>query len=700
MIQLTYSTKQGITTLQQTILRRAIRAVWPDDPVQLIRQNPGTGAQLAFGENLPSNAEWSSTRNIERILAKGLREAAGLGPEPRLEPKPGGKNLYLDIESHSADEMWNMDPDEFLRLGQYAWGPYGDVHLVTSRQHLIDLIEESDVCIVHNGHAFDWTALYGKDSTRPLELALEDRLFDTMVFANLAFPAPIKFTKRDGRVQWIRGPGEILIWLSLDNLAFQLGVDGKIGDLKAMAKEYGGFGSIPLDHPEFREYAEQDVRVLQELTHELLTLHPITEYDWREQLNAAIDAQNSRNGFKVNREVAQARVDELAARREEILSWLVEKFDFPTTGKSPWASAKGKDAIMRALAHYGITPENTPTWTKTATGNISLGGEVLIELTEGTEAEEFGRAVAELKGQRSLAQLALDSIQADGFAHPQISSLQRSGRKSTTKPGLTVWSARDQKYIVDGVEHIIEKSKEKAYFIPDNDDELLVELDYSNADQRVVAAYSGDTVYLERMVEDFDGHEMSGRFLFGDEVYDSNPKALRQAAKPAGHGWAYRASANAIVRGIKEVEVTKPQAQGFIDAMNKRYSQVVAWQDRCSAEGERGYVTNAWGRKMIVESGRSYTQSPALYGQSGTREIMVDALIRMARRDIRLITWLKAQVHDALVFSIPKSELDWAVPLVVECMETTWQPPDGTGQPIHFPVSAGTPSTDWQKAGH
>lgn len=79
---------------------------------------------------------------------------------------------------------------------------------------------------------------------------------------------------------------------------------------------------------------------------------------------------------------------------------------------------------------------------------------------------------------------------------------------------------------------------------------------------------------------------------------------------------------------------------------------------------------------------------------------MVDALIRMLERDIRLITYLKAQVHDALVFSIPETELDWAVPAVVDCMETSWQPPDGSGQLIHFPVSAGKPARDWQEAGH
>jgi DNA polymerase-1 len=41
-------------------------------------------------------------------------------------------------------------------------------------------------------------------------------------------------------------------WFSLDEQAHQLGVPGKTHDLKALAKEFGGFGSIPVDDPRFR----------------------------------------------------------------------------------------------------------------------------------------------------------------------------------------------------------------------------------------------------------------------------------------------------------------------------------------------------------------------------------------------------------------------------------------------------------------
>jgi DNA polymerase-1 len=687
MVKLHYTTDYPILRYTQTILRKAVRRVWPDEEVEMDLPTKKKHKALRFGIDTPSPKDWGRTPNIERKLSAALRKHVGLPPEPMRAPLPNGdKVLYLDTETHSADERWNLHPDEFTRLVQYAWGPTGEVHLALTRQEAIDLIEQADLVVAHNGHAFDWSTIYGPDSTRPLELALEGRLFDTMVYANIAFPAPVRYTTREGRDVYVTGPGTIQKWLGLDNLAYQLGVEGKLGDLRDMAKRYGGFCHIPLVLTEFIDYAKQDIVTLQQVTHELLVVKPIEDYDWREQINAAIDAQNSRNGFRVDVSAAQQRIEDLTHRRAEILEILVKKYGFPTVGKSPWASSAGKEAIMKALKSYGITPENCPDWKQTKTG-YSLGGDELkrLALGKGNEAENFCQLLAEIKGQRTLPQQALDSLQNDGSVHPDITALQRSGRKSTTNPALTIWGAREGRDV------------DKAYFIPDSGDHVLMEFDYSNADQRVVAAYSGDTVYLERMEEGFDGHEMSGRFLFGDKIYDSDPKYYRQVAKPAGHGWAYRASWRAVQRGTG---CTQEQATNFLDGMNSRYADVVSWQDLMSAAGEMGYLYNDWGRRMIVESGRSYTQSPALMGQSGTREIMVDALIKMATLDMTLIQCLKAQVHDALVFSFLETEVDMRVEQVLTCMEVTWQPRDGSGQAIHFPVSYGQPASDWQKAGH
>lgn len=690
MVEIKFAVAEGqqFSPTVRDIIKAAAQAVWGEDETfAFVPSLPGAGV-IGFG--VDSGVRTISPEQIATypgpvgFLVAAFCRYAGLPPQTPFDC-PDDRVLYLDIETHSVDDRWSMKPFDFFRLGQYAWGPTGEVQFITDYWQLLDLVRSAGGVVAHNGHAFDFSVIFGVDSTEALEMALENKLFDTQVFAVLNCPAPDIYTNREGSTLYGNvKPLATLKWLGLDNLCFQFGVEGKVGDLSALAKKYGGFGSIPLDDPEFEEYARQDVIALQSLTAAMMYYAPPTEYDWREQLNAAIDAQNSRNGFKVDVPAATARAQFLTARKEEVLEDLRARYDFPTQGAQPWRSNVGKAAILRALSDQGIVPENIEGWTKTKTGAISLGGEVLLEQTAGTGAEDLGVALAELMGQRTLAQLALASVQPDGKAHPEITSVQRSGRKSTTKPGLTVWSSRGDKAI------------EKSYFVPDTEDEVLVEFDFSQADQRIVAALSGDEDFKERFAEGSDAHELTGRVVFGDDLYDSDPYKYRQIAKALGHAYAYRA-------GPKKLAATSKQsyevALMFVQKMTRAYRTMVRWQEDVTLEGEMGMVVNDWGRRMQVDPQRSYTQAPAMYGQSGTREIMVDALIRMTRHDLRIIRCLVAQVHDALVFSIPKVDVEWMVPKIKELMECNWGPKNG-GQVIHFPVGVGNPGKNWTEASH
>ena len=620
--------------------------------------------------------------NPHLVLAAELRALVEpvVNPFPHCDPS---KVLYMDTETHNEGRQWGMTPKEFFRLGQWAWGLDGDVNVTTDYHEFMEQVAQAEGIVAHNGHNFDWSTLFGTDSITPLLLAKERRLLDTMVWANLAYPAPPRFTTRSGATFSATKPGEFMRWLSLDNLAYQLGVPGKLGDLKELAKKYQppktkvadyDFSLIPLDDPEFLDYAKADISALQGVTRSLTLMSPVTDYDWREQTLAAIDAQNTRNGFRVDVEAVTGRRDSLLKRREEIMDFLVKKYDFPTEGKAPWSSAAGKEAIVRTLKDFGISEEG---WPRTPTGALQLGGQVLIDLTVGTEAEEIGQALAELKGQRSLSQLTIDSMKETGKVHPQINSLQRSGRSSTTKPGLTVWTARGA------------NSVEKAYYIPEEGCKLVA-FDYSNADARAVAAYSKDASYRANFLPGVDNHMNVARAVYGEAV-DEDPKGYRQLAKALSHAWNYGGGAKTISRASGR---SLTEAEHFVAMMNKAFPDVVKWRNRMADVGERqGYIINKWGRKMPVERDKAYTQSSALLGQSGTREVKGDALLKMLDCDPRTITWLKAQIHDELLFSIPESELAWAVPKIRELMYYEW---DG----VEFHADNGEPADNWERAGH
>lgn len=624
----------------------------------------------------------------------------------------GKQVLFLDTETTGAQNLYNQTPREQFRLGQWAWGRDGEISLTDSYDEMMEQVNRADMLVGHNLF-YDTRVLFGKDSIRPLELALERRLICTFTLYPVKFRIPVTYETADGKrattyQEGKQKPELTKRFLSLDNLTHHHGLPGKSGNLKELAKKYNpkgtlmkdlDFGLIPTDDPEFREYAYNDIVALQALASWMLdTSGSFTEVDYREMLIAAINDQISANGITVDQKLAGARVKELHDERDRIMDWLVRDFDMPPISeksKQPWKSSAGKGAIIKAFESFGIVPEGNDTWTRSEkTGAPSFSKETLLAISEGTEAETLARGLATLQGQRSLAELALDSTWNDGKAHPQITSLQRSGRFSMTNPSLPIWGSRTD-----------ELAKEKEYFIASPGCKL-VEMDYSNADQRIVAALSGDAEYAKRFEPGVDGHEVSGRLMFGDEAYDEDPKAKRHIAKALSHAYAYGAGAKTLARTSKLPESDDPEmeplylARKFIDAMDSAYPWNKKWREWAYQQGETGWVTDLSGRKLAVDPERAYTMGPGLLGQAGTRYVLCTGLIRIASESLQVIRWLVAHVHDAVIWDIPEEHLEWAVPWIKERLEVVVDPGTLISQPIFFPVSTGEPADDWMRAGH
>jgi hypothetical protein len=104
---------------------------------------------------------------------------------------------------------------------------------------------------------------------------------------------------------------------------------------------------------------------------------------------------------------------------------------------------------------------------------------------------------------------------------------------------------------------------------------------------------------------------------------------------------------------------------------------------------------------MVVDPDRSFNQSSALIGQSSTREILFEGLIRIARENFYMMKWLRMTVHDAIVWSIPGKEVETAVPYILKTMTYTFDPKTNVSQPVEFPMSVGPlNATDWFGSSH
>ena len=676
-----------------------------------------------------------------------------------------GKTLYVDIESFRAGREIELGPRKFVRLFQYAWDD-GPVQMTTDYDEALEIIRSARWIVGHNIISFDLTALFGYDSIEPLYMAMDRRIIDTYYLANLLTPAPDRFKMRSGRmaVESSDPVGHAMVWLSLDNLCFQFGLEGKLGDLKELAKKYNPpktkvddleYGLIPLDDPDFLAYAEQDIiadRALYKyLINEIKAQGYDGEYIWREmELMSATVGQIHRNGILVDQEYAHQRIQEQEDQKAETMAWLVENYDFPTEGKSPWASGPGKEATLRALADFGFTPENTPEWDRTPTGAPKLGGKDLLKFTEGTEAEEFVRMLGALKGMRAISQTVMDNVKEDGRVHPDITSLQRSGRWSFTKPGVTIFGERNERLKAD-----------KALFVaaPGN---VMAGFDYSSADARAMASLSGDEEYAKRFETDEDGndlydaHNLTGEAVFGpDAYYGDGPRdakarpMLRPATKPIGHGSNYNIGAWKLAVGINEAcrqagldmffwapagknrdgtfrakpiaipdhlkhlfrndELLVPEedlpenvflTKNILEQMKAAYPWLTRFKEKMYRFGEEnGYVENSWKRRMPVIKARAFTQASAQMGQGTTREVMGDAILRLIRRGEYYIRSMRAIIHDELLLEFSEDTIERDVEVTKECMEITLDPGTNVSIPMHFPVGYGY-GRNWREAAH
>lgn len=598
-----------------------------------------------------------------------------------------GRPLVFDIESHSVNEQYVGPSQNFFRVGATLTLDGAEPQLCEDYHHFGEQISAASLLIGHNILAFDLPALSRPVGFDLLALTRARKIVDTWTLATVLDPAPVSYVNTGGVTVFPDTPERLKKYYALDNLAHQYGVPGKSHDLKQLAKEYGDpdaccqFGTIPTTNPQYRDYLAHDVlanrTVLGELLGRFTTDGKVTEYAWREMRVAAVCSQISQNGFRLDKQLTQARIDNNNAIQADRVQMLIDRYGLPTTNAAgqpaakPTATKGGKEAILRALYDYGVDYADVP---KTNKGQPSFGGEGLLGLAKKyPQATPVLEAVSSIQGLRTVYQTALDNCHVDGFCHPDIYYLQASGRLSVQSPGLTVFGKRG------GRHH--EREVFVGDVLPDEDEDfhVLWSVDFGQIDARAVAAMSQDHNYLDQFAPGQDLHLNNAIMAFGAEAVAANPK-LRESAKAFGHGWNYGLGFEKLATLLG-----RDMALAFRTLMERNYPRLVQWKREMADEAERnGVLDNGFGRKMKANRDRAWTQGPALKGQGSARDLMFEAILRMDDQVVRMI---KAGIHDELVFSAPKSVARDARQHAIECMTFQWCPP-GAARPVQIIADA------------
>lgn len=593
----------------------------------------------------------TAVNSIESSIAKTTRAAVTPvtsqfnGTFPTEPTKIG-----FDLETGSATERWSEEDPSYVRVVGFDGGTGTDPSAVR------EAIEAGHTLVGHNIFNFDLPVLE-RHCGIPLETTTPHAV-DVRLQAWLADPPST----------WETSSGPGYKSYSLDAISERVLGEPKDERGAALAKEFGGWDHIPADDPRYHEYCKDDAdRALR--IHKAL---PWTPYMEREMKVQAIMSRMSTNGFKVNVPLVHERISEGEATKQMALRVLHSTYGIPLGSKSPLATKAGKQALVEALREAGA-----PFYPKTDNGQLAAGREGMDKMIEHYGHLPAVREIAELvktvTGTRTVYHTLQSHLHGDRV-HPTIWPGQASGRWSITEPGLTVLGKRGPLAI------------EREVMIAD-EGELLIAVDLGQVDARIVAAHAQDTNYLKLFEPGRDLHSEIAMKIFGDVKYRSDAKAF-------GHGTTYGLGQAKMVEAGHDAE----RVRLFFEGQQREFPRLQAWKSEVRELGAAtGRLDNGFGRPLMVQKDRAYTQAPAQIGQGGTRDMMAEGMMDLARNAPETLPMLRALVHDEVVLSVPEDRAEEIGEIVVESMHRYWAP-FGYEHKVEIISDCTTPAKDWYSA--
>jgi len=212
---------------------------------------------------------------------------------------------------------------------------------------------------------------------------------------------------------------------------------------------------------------------------------------------------------------------------------------------------------------------------------------------------------------------------------------------------------------------------------------LLLSVDYSQIELRIVAHLAEDAAMIEAFQQNQDIHAATAAAVFNVEP-DAVDATMRRRAKAINFGLIYGMSAFGLSRST---DMTLGEAEQFVKAYFERFPGVRSYLDQTRRDaGENGFVTTLLGRRRyfpqlaatahVSEQMRARAVREAINApiQGSAADIIKIASIQLDRtlQESPLRARLLLQVHDELVLECPQDELQKTHTLVRDCMSRAY----------------------------
>jgi len=302
-------------------------------------------------------------------------------------------------------------------------------------------------------------------------------------------------------------------------------------------------------------------------------------------------------------------------------------------------------------------------------GGYSTGASVLEELRGAHPIIEF------ILDYRQLAKLKSTYIDAlpglinhkTGRVHTSFNQTRTAtGRLSSSEPNLQNIPARGG----------LAKKIRQAFIAPSGS--CLLAGDYSQIDLRALAHLSQDKGLLSAFNRDEDIHAATAAQLFGVSTSEVTPD-MRRLAKTVNFGVIYGMSDYGLEQAT---ELSREEAARFITAYFEKYPGIKQYVESTKKQAwKAGYVQTILGRRRFIpeidSSNRQVREAAERMAinmpvQGTSADIIKVAMINLYREmnKRRLKSKMLLQVHDELIFEVPRDEFNEMCQLVPTIMST------------------------------
>jgi DNA polymerase-1 len=315
---------------------------------------------------------------------------------------------------------------------------------------------------------------------------------------------------------------------------------------------------------------------------------------------------------------------------------------------------------------------------KTKTGQYKTGEDVLQKLAD---KHALPKLALEYRQVNKLLSTYVDALPKlvhprTGRVHTTFSqAIAGTGRLSSNHPNLQNIPIRT------------ERGREiRKAFVPRDDEHVLLAADYSQIELRIVASVSGDENMVQAFKDGLDIHTATAAKVF-DVDLENVTSDMRRKAKTVNFGLIYGVGATSLGQ---QLGIPRREASELIDAYFTQFSGIKKYMDDTIEYcRDHGYVKTLLGRKRKIRDINSqnrvvvgFAERNAINApiQGAAADMIKVAMIHIheALEKSKLNTKMILQVHDELLFDVPKSELEETKALVMPLMEKA--------MPLNVPV--------------